>query len=48
MVQFHFQEWTNSSPSMHSIGGGKNKPYVLAKTKKGLIHKKKIENKERH
>ena len=35
MVQFPFQEWTDSSASMHSIiGGGKGKQYVLAKTKK--------------
>ena len=47
MVQFPFQEWTNSSASMHSIiGGGKGKPYVLAKTNKRLIHKN-IKNKER-
>ena len=27
-----FREWTDSSVSMHSIiGGGKGKPYVLAK-----------------
>ena len=32
MVQFPFQEWTDSSAIMHSIiGGGKGKPYVLAK-----------------
>ena len=39
MVQFPFQEWTDSSASIHSIigmiGGGKGKPYVLAKTKNG-------------
>ena len=46
MVQFPFQEWTDSSASMHSIiGGGKDKPYVLA-NKTRLIHKN-IKNKER-
>ena len=31
-IQFPFQEWTDSSASMHSIiGGGKGKPYVFAK-----------------
>ena len=45
MVRFPFQEWTDSSAAMHSIiGGGKDKPYVLAKTR--LIHKN-IKNKER-
>ena len=43
MVQFPFQEWTDSSASMHSmhsiIGGGKGKPYVLEKKQKMLIHK---------
>ena len=34
IVQFPFQEWTDSSASMHSIiGGGKCKPYILAKKK---------------
>ena len=47
MVQFPFQEWTDSSASMHSIiGGGKGKPYVLGENKKRLIHKN-IKNKER-
>ena len=46
MVQFSFQEWTDSSAIMHSIiGGVKGKPYVLAK-KNRLIHKN-IKNKER-
>ena len=46
MVQFPFQEWTDSSAIMHSIiGGGKGKPYVLA-IKKRLIHIN-IKNKER-
>ena len=32
VVQFIFQEWINSSASMHSIiCGGKGKPYVLVK-----------------
>ena len=32
MVQFPFQEWTDLSASMQSIiGGGKGKPYALAK-----------------
>ena len=32
MVQFPFQEWTDSSASMKAIiGGGKGKPYVLTK-----------------
>ena len=47
MVQFPFQEWTDSSASMHSIiGGGKGKPYVLQKKKTHrLIHKNiKIKN----
>ena len=45
MVQFSFPEWTDSSAIMHSIiGGGKGKPYVLAKNR--LIHKN-IKNKER-
>ena len=45
MVQFPFQELTGPSASMHYIiGGGKGKPYVLAKTR--LIHKN-IKNKER-
>ena len=40
MVQFPFQEWTDSSASTHSIiGGGKGKPYVLAKKKPQLIIK---------
>ena len=30
-MEVPFQEWTDSSASMHSIiGGGKGKPYVLA------------------
>ena len=45
MVQFIFQEWIDSSASMHSIiGGGKGKPYVLVK-KNRLIHKN-IKNKK--
>ena len=48
MVQSPFQEWTDSSASMHSIiGGGKGKPYVLAKTKNSLYIKISIKNKER-
>ena len=36
MVQLPLQEGTDSSATMHSIiGGGKGKPYVLAKTKNG-------------
>ena len=46
MVEFPFQEWTDSSTSMHSIiGGGKVKPYVLAK--KTRLIPKNIKNKER-
>ena len=46
MVQFPFQEWTDSSDSIHFIiGGGKIKPYVFTK-KNWLIHKN-IKNKER-
>ena len=48
MVQFPFQEWTDSSASMRSIiGGGKSKPYVLAKTKQPRLIHKNIKNKER-
>ena len=49
MAQFPFQDWTDSSASMHCIiGGGKGKSYVLAKQKrkKRLIHKN-IKNEER-
>ena len=41
MVQFPFQEWTDSSASnsIHSIiGGGKGKPYVLAKKKTNPVN----------